>query len=104
MSEIVIDRDDPEMELDPDEMALLEEIEIDPRPARSRRAPAPAQRSVEQVETIDAFMNPDKTSAPPPQPQMDDSPIDYHENDQDDMIGEDPFVRGGPSGAHGYTA
>ena len=99
MSEIIIDRDDPEMELDPDEMALLEEIEIDPRPARSRRPGPAAQRATDQVETMDAFMNPDKTSAPPPQPQMDDAPIDYHENDQDDMIGEDPFVRGAPPGA-----
>lgn len=95
MSEIVIDKDDPEMELDPDELALLEEVEIDPRPAKTRRGP-PRRHPVatrQEVETMDAFMNPDKTSAPPPQPAVNDEPIDYHENDMDDA---DVFVRGGP--------
>jgi len=97
MSEIVIDKDDPEMELDPDELALLEEVEIDPRPARPRGArhghPVANQQ---EVETMDAFMNPNKRSAPPPQQVAADEPIDYHENDLDDA---DVFVRGSPPDA-----
>jgi len=95
MSEIIIDKDDPEMELDPDELALLEEIEIDPTPAKSRRGRNSHHPVVnrQEVETMDAFMNPDKTTAPPPQRAHVEEPIDYHENDD---YGEDVFVRGGP--------
>jgi hypothetical protein len=95
MSEIFIDKDDPEMELDPDELALLEEVEIDPRPARSRRGRNSHHPVVnrQEVETMDAFMNPDKTTAPPPQREHVEEPIDYHENDD---YGEDVFVRGAP--------
>lgn len=98
MAEIVIDKDDPEMELDPDELALLEEVQIDPRPARTQRGPRRQNDAYRQeVETMDAFMNPDKTSAPPPPQQAPpEEPIDYHENDVDDA---DVFVRGGPPDA-----
>jgi hypothetical protein len=95
MSEIIIDKDDPEMELDPDELALLEEVEIDPRPAKTPRGVRRRHPVVhrQEVETMDAFMNPNKTSAPPPQHISNDEPIDYHENDMDDA---DVFVRGAP--------
>lgn len=98
MDEFVIDRDDQEMELDPEELALLEEVEIDPRTARTQRGPRRQNGGYRQeVETMDAFMNLDKTSAPPPQQApIDDGPIDYHENDMDDS---DVFVRGGPPDA-----
>ncbi len=97
MSEIVIDKDEPEMELDQEELALLEEVQIDPRPANThtqrsvrRRHPVPTRQ---EVETMDAFMNPSKTSAPPPQMAVNEEPIDYHENEMDDV---DVFVRGTP--------
>ena len=96
MSEIIIDRDDPEMELDADEMALLEEIEIDPTPARASRGPrARPGPSVDQVDTMGAFMNPDKVAAPAPPPAADDGVIDHGET-MDDMDDADVFVRGGP--------
>ena len=98
MSEIIIDRDDPEMELDESEMALLEEIHIDPRPAKASRGPAArAARpggGVDQVDTMGAFMNPDKISAPPA-PPADDGVIDHGEM-MDDMDDADVFVRGNP--------
>ena len=101
MSEIVIDRDDPEMELDESEMALLEEIQIDNEPARPRRqgggrhGHAPAQQ---QVESLGAFMNPDKTNAPPPTHAVDDNGIIDHGEGFDDMEDADVFVRGAPGG------
>lgn len=97
MSEIVIDRDDPEMDLDDDEMALLEEIEIDPTPAKSTRGPAarvrPSGGGIEQVDTMGAFMNPDKIAGPRPTP-ADDNVIDHGEID--DIDDADVFVRSGP--------
>ena len=96
MSEIIIDRDDPEMELDADEMALLEEIEIDPTPARASRGPrARPGPSMDQVDTMGAFMNPDKVAAPAPPPAADDGVIDHGET-MDDMDDADVFVRSGP--------
>ncbi len=93
MSEIVIDRDDPEMDLDADEMALLEEIEIDPTPARStRKADNRTGTGVEQVDTVGAFMNPDKISRP--QRTQPDDVIDHGEID--DLDDADVFVRGSP--------
>lgn len=96
MSEIVIEKDDPEMGLDYDEQALLDEIEIDPTPLPSRRSRAPAQQSIEPVDDPMAFMNPDKKSGPPPEaPQMGDSePIDYGETD-------DPVFPEGPADSAG---
>ena len=76
--EIIIDRDDNEMELDPEEMALLEEVEIDPRPARTSQVRRPHIQQ-QTVETMDAFMNPDKTSAPPQQ-HVNDEPIEIYNN------------------------
>ena len=97
MSEIVIDRDDPEMDLNDDEMALLEEIEIDPTPARSTRGPTAGARhpggGVEQVDTMGAFMNPDKIAVPRA-PPADDGVIDHGE--MDEMDDADVFVRGSP--------
>ena len=99
MSEIVIDRDDPEMELDADEMALLEEIEIDPSPAPSKRRGGARNNGAAQqhVDTMGAFMNPDKTNAPPA-PAHDDNGIIDHGDEFDDMDDADVFVRGPPQG------
>ena len=82
--EIVIDRGSTNvMKLDADEQALMDEIEIStPRPQPVRRPvhkPAPPPR-MQQQEAMDAFVNPNKQSAPSP-PQQDEE-IDYGEDEQ----------------------
>ena len=91
--EIVLDRGSTTvMKLDADEQALMDEIEISvpraqpvrrsaPQPQQVRRPPPPQQQ-----EAMDAFVNPNKQSAPR-QPQQDEE-IDYGEDEQmffDDM-------------------
>jgi hypothetical protein len=82
--EIVIDRGTTNvMKLDADEQALMDEIEISssrPQPVRrpvSKVPPPPPQ--MQQQESMDAFVNPNKQSAPT-QPQMDEE-IDYGEDE-----------------------
>ena len=101
MSEIVIDRNDLEMDLNDDEMALLEEIEIDPAPAKSTRGPTSRGRpgnGADQVETMSAFMNPNKISAPPA-PPANEGFIDHGEMDDIDDDGDVDYVRGSPGPA-----
>ena len=87
--EIVIDRGTTSvMKLDADEQALMDEIEISvPRPPPVQRPPRHVHRSqqVPQQEAMDAFVNPNKQTAPS-QPQQDDE-IDYGEEElyDDDM-------------------
>src|SRR6056300_1423563 len=83
--EIVLDRGSAHvMKLDADEQALMDEIEIStsrpqpvrrPQPQQVRRPPPPQQQ-----EAMDAFVNPNKQSAPSP-PQEDEE-IDYGEDEQ----------------------
>ena len=83
--EIVLDRGSATvMKLDADEQALMDEIEISssrpqpvkrPAPQSSYRAPPPMQHQ----EAMDAFVNPNKQSAPQ-QTQMDEE-IDYGEDE-----------------------
>lgn len=93
--EIVIDRGTTNvMKLDADEQALMDEIEISssrpqpvPRPAAKRHPPPQMQPQ----ESMDAFVNPNKQSAPA-QPQMDEE-IDYGEDEPmffDDGADEGP--------------
>jgi hypothetical protein len=83
--EIVIDRGNTTvMKLDADEQALMDEIEISvPRAQPVRRPtsnrPPPQQPQPQQQEAMDAFVNPNKQSAPT-QPQQEDE-IDYGEDD-----------------------
>ena len=84
--EIVIDRGTTNvMKLDADEQALMDEIEIStarPQPVRrpvTNKPPAPHMQHQHQ-ESMDAFVNPNKQSAPT-QPQMDEE-IDYGEDEQ----------------------
>src|SRR6056300_133959 len=82
--EIVLDRGSTHvMKLDADEQALMDEIEIStsrpqpvrrPQPQQVRRPPPPQQQ-----EAMDAFVNPNKQSAPT-QPQQDEE-IDYGEDE-----------------------
>jgi hypothetical protein len=94
--EIVIDRGTTNvMKLDADEQALMDEIEIStsrPQPVRrpvSKPPPPPPQ--MQHQESMDAFVNPNKQSAPA-QPQMDEE-IDYGEDEPtffDDGVDEGP--------------
>jgi hypothetical protein len=83
--EIVLDRGSATvMKLDADEQALMDEIEISaPRPQPVRRpAPQSSHRAPPQMqhqEAMDAFVNPNKQTAPS-QPQMDEE-IDYGEDE-----------------------
>ena len=82
--EIVLDRGSTHvMKLDADEQALMDEIEIStsrpqpvrrPQPQQVRRPPPPQQQ-----EAMDAFVNPNKQSAPT-QPHQDEE-IDYGEDE-----------------------
>ena len=82
--EIVLDRGHTNiMKLDADEQALMDEIHISvprqkpvPRPKPSSRPPAPSH---DHQEAMDAFVNPNKQSAPV-QPQEDEE-IDYGEDE-----------------------
>ena len=81
--EIVIDRGNTTvMKLDADEQALMDEIEIStPRPQPVRRpAPQHARRppQMEHQEAMDAFVNPNKQSAPQQSHQEE---IDYGEDE-----------------------
>ena len=66
--EIVIDRGQTNvMKLDADEQALMDEIEISaPRPKPVPRPSTPMQdpRTAHHQEAMDAFVNPNKQSAP----------------------------------------
>ena len=84
--EIVLDRGNTTvMKLDADEQALMDEIEISmprpkpvPRPTQHAYRPQPQQHQ----EAMDAFVNPNKQSAP--QQQTQDEEIDYGEELYDD--------------------
>jgi hypothetical protein len=106
--EIILDRGNTTvMKLDADEQALMDEIEISvprpkavPRPVH--RQPPPPQMN--HQEAMDAFVNPNKQSAPA-QPQQDEE-IDYGENDQT-FFDDEPM--GGPESqeeqpSKGYTS
>ncbi len=109
--EIVLDRGQTTvMKLDADEQALMDEIQISaprpkpvPRPSRPMQRP---QQSFQQQEAMDAFVNPNKQSAPA-QPQPDEE-IDYGE-DEPMMFDDEPMM--GPDGSDqgeqpskGYTS
>lgn len=98
------------MKLDADEQALMDEIQISaPRPKPVPRPTRPMQRpqqSFQQQEAMDAFVNPNKQSAPA-QPQPDEE-IDYGE-DEPMMFDDEPMM--GPDGSEqgeqpskGYTS
>ena len=109
--EIVLDRGQTTvMKLDADEQALMDEIQISaPRPKPVPRPDRPMQRpqqSFQQQEAMDAFVNPNKQSAPA-QPQPDEE-IDYGE-DEPMMFDDEPMM--GPDGgdqgeqpSKGYTS
>ncbi len=109
--EIVLDRGQTTvMKLDADEQALMDEIQISaPRPKPVPRPTRPIQRpqqSFQQQEAMDAFVNPNKQSAPA-QPQPDEE-IDYGE-DEPMMFDDEPMM--GPDGSDqgeqpskGYTS
>jgi|SRR6056300_444630 len=105
--EIILDRGDTEiLKLDENEQALMDEIQIAP-PSRPRPRPRPAHAAaapppMPRQEEIDAFMNPNKQTAPSKPPAEE---IDYGEYDdfpdQDEGV-DATFVDEQPS--KGYTS
>jgi hypothetical protein len=91
--EIVLDRGNTTvMKLDADEQALMDEIQISvprpkpvPRPTPQMHRPQPQQHQ----EAMDAFVNPNKQSAPQ-QPTQQEEEVDYGENFYDDDGPMDP--------------
>lgn len=109
--EIVIDRGGATnvMKLDADEQALMDEIEIQvprPQPVKKTRPNfAPPSMGGQQQEAIDAFVNPNKQSAPA-QPSNDEE-IDYGESEQnfyDDAAYDEKPSQGEEQPSKGYTS
>src|SRR5210317_980280 len=103
--EIVIDRGTPNvMKLDADEQALMDEIEIStPRPQPVRRPALQQSRpqTQQRQEAMDAFVNPNKQSAPQA-PQMDEE-IDYGE-DEPMFFDDEPMEAQEEQPSKGYTS
>ena len=106
--EIILDRGNTTvMKLDADEQALMDEIEISaprpkPVPRPVHRKPPPLQQN--HQEAMDAFVNPNKQSAPT-QPQQDEE-IDYGEN-EDTFFDDEAMDGPGPQEeqpSKGYTS
>lgn len=92
MAEIVIEKDDPDlMDLNDDEEALFNEIQIDNTPLKMKRGGGLRRvRDLDEdpLDIPSAFMNPEKKSGPPQRSQDDDDePVDYGEVDDDDHLG-----------------
>ena len=101
--EIVLDRGTTNvMKLDADEQALMDEIQISvPRPKPVPRPSQPMRQAPQQhQEAMDAFVNPNKQSAPV-QPQQDEE-IDYGEDEPAFYDDEPPVQEEQPS--KGYTS
>ena len=104
--EIVLDRGTTNvMKLDADEQALMDEIQISvprpkpvPRPSQPMRRPAPQQHQ----EAMDAFVNPNKQSAPV-QPQQDEE-IDYGEDEPTFYDDDEPTAAQEEQPSKGYTS
>jgi hypothetical protein len=101
--EIVLDRGTTNvMKLDADEQALMDEIQISvPRPKPVPRPSQPMRHAPQQhQEAMDAFVNPNKQSAPV-QPQQDEE-IDYGE-DEPTFYDDEPHVQE-EEPSKGYTS
>jgi hypothetical protein len=104
--EIVLDRGTTNvMKLDADEQALMDEIQISvPRPKPVPRPSQPMRRSAPQQhqEAMDAFVNPNKQSAPV-QPQQDEE-IDYGEEEPTFYDDDEPTTAQEEQPSKGYTS
>jgi hypothetical protein len=105
--EIVLERGNTTvMKLDADEQALMDEIQISmprprpvPRPSQPMHRPPPQQHQ----EAMDAFVNPNKQSAPQ-QPIQDEAEVDYGEDFYDDeSMGQGPSMQE-EQPSKGYTS
>ena len=106
--EIVIDRGHTTvMKLDADEQALMDEIEISaprPQPVPRPQRPMRPMHQDQGQETMDAFVNPNKQTAP--RQPMQEEEIDYGE-DEPVFYDDEPHMGEGPSGeqpSKGYTS
>src|SRR6056300_359670 len=105
--EIVLDRGTSNvMKLDADEQSLMDEIQISvPRPKPVPRPSQPMRQAPQQhQEAMDAFVNPNKQSAPVQSQQ--DEEIDYGE-DEPTFYDDEPMGGPGPEEeqpSKGYTS
>src|SRR5210317_61415 len=93
------------MKLDADEQALMDEIQISvPRPKPVPRPSQPMRRSAPQQhqEAMDAFVNPNKQSAPV-QPQQDEE-IDYGEEEPTFYDDDEPTTAQEEQPSKGYSS
>jgi hypothetical protein len=108
--EIILDRGRTTniMKLDADEQALMDEIEIQvprPQPVKRPRPNFTPPQMGQQQEAIDAFVNPNKQSAPA-QPSNEEE-IDYGESEQnfyDDAAYDEKPSQGEEQPSKGYTS
>ena len=109
--EIVLDRGNTNiMKLDADEQAIMDEIEISaPRPQRVPRPTRPAPNPppmTQQQESMDAFVNPNKQTAPvqyQPDEEIDYGEEEMYDDDQDMDTGPGPSQQG-EQPTKGYTS
>lgn len=104
--EIVLDRGTTNvMKLDADEQALMDEIQISvprPRPVPRPNQPMRQQAPQQHQEAMDAFVNPNKQSAPV-QPQQDEE-IDYGEDEPTFYDDDEPTAAQEEQPSKGYTS
>jgi len=83
MSDFIFEKGDNAMNLEDDEQALLDEIEIDRRPLKTRRNQRPGDDGDddENVEIPNAFMNPEKSRQEKRQPHREEEVVDHGEED-----------------------
>ena len=104
--EIVIDRGNSTvMKLDADEQALMDEIQISvPRSHPVQRPARPSARPTNAIpqETMDAFVNPNKQTAP--RQPTEEEEIDYGEDFYDDEPSMGPGISQEEQPSKGYTS
>jgi hypothetical protein len=82
MADFIFEKGDDTMDLNDDEQAILDEIEIDHRPLKSqRRRPPGEEDDGTNVDIPNAFMNPEKRSGGRPPPPREEPIIDHGEED-----------------------
>jgi hypothetical protein len=83
MADFIFEKGDDTMDLNDDEQAILDEIEIDDRPLRpQRRRPPGEDADGTNVDIPNAFMNPEKRSGGRPPPPREEPVIDHGEQEE----------------------
>jgi hypothetical protein len=84
MSDFIFEKGDNTMDLNDDEQAILDEIEIDRRPLKSQRKRHPGEEDEDgtNVDIPNAFMNPEKRSGGRPPPMREEETLDHGEEEE----------------------